>query len=186
MRLFVALEIPPAVRDSLAKLIRDMRAIAPQPKWVRPENLHITLKFIGEVAPAKLEAIRAALAMVRSDGPVALEFLGVGFFAKARRLLILWAGLDASVNLQPLARDIDRSLVALGVPSEERAYTPHVTLARCGDPRLLEKFRPFFDGNSKRSFGSFEAHEFHLIESKLKPSGAEYTTLHSFPFAAEA
>jgi len=80
VRLFVALEIPPAVRENLAALIRDLRAIAPQPKWVRAENLHITLKFIGEVADTKLEAIRQALGKVRSEAPVTLDFRGLGFF----------------------------------------------------------------------------------------------------------
>ena len=65
MRLFVAVEIPFSVRDNLAALIRDMRAIAPQPKWVRAENLHITLKFIGETAPARLDAIRTAAATLQ-------------------------------------------------------------------------------------------------------------------------
>ena len=85
-----------------------------------------------------------------------------------------------------MASEIDRSLQTLGIPGEERAYTPHVTLARSKEPDHLKKLRPFIDANSKRNFGSFEARAFHLIESRLKPSGAEYTTLRSFPFAVEA
>lgn len=185
MRLFVAVEIPFSVRDNLAALIRDMRAIAPRPKWVRAENLHITLKFIGETAPARLDAIRTALAAVRSSQPVVLEFRGISFFLK-RRFLVLSARVEDSSSLQLLASDIDRGLQPVGIPGEERAYIPHVTLARSDDPGLLTKFRPFIDDHARRSFGSFAVREFHLIESKLKSSGAEYTTLQSFAFAAEA
>jgi 2'-5' RNA ligase len=185
VRLFVALEIPSAVRENFAALMKDLRAIAPRAKWVRAENLHITLKFIGETAPTKLEVIRAALAAVSSGQPVALEFRGIGFFAK-RYLFVLSAVLEESSGLQSLATDIDRRLQPLGIPGEERVYTPHVTLARSNDLDLLTKLRPFIDANSKRSFGSFEVREFQLIESKLKSSGAEYTTLQSFAFAAEA
>src|SRR5205807_8655087 len=80
MRLFVALEIPSAVRENLANLLQSLRAVSPQSKWVRPENLHVTLKFIGEAPDAKLAGIRVALAGVRSEQPVALEFRGLGFF----------------------------------------------------------------------------------------------------------
>jgi 2'-5' RNA ligase len=74
VRLFVALEIPSAVRENLAALIRKLRAVAPQAKWVRAENLHVTLKFIGEVPETKLEAIRMALGEVRSESCVTLDF----------------------------------------------------------------------------------------------------------------
>jgi 2'-5' RNA ligase len=185
VRLFVALEIPSLVRDNLATLIREMRAIAPKLKWVPLGNLHVTLKFVGETSPAKLDAIRTALATVSSSQSVALEFHGVGFFLK-RQFFVLFANLEASSNLQSLASHIDRSLQPLGIPSEERVYTPHVTLARSNDPDLFAKLRPFIDANSKRSFGSFQACAFHLVKSNLKSTGAEYTTLRSFPFAAEA
>src|SRR6266568_760774 len=79
MRLFVALEIPSEVRENLAGLLKSLRAVSPQTRWVRPENLHVTLEFIGEVPEAKLASIRTALAGVRSDQPVALDFRGLGF-----------------------------------------------------------------------------------------------------------
>ena len=74
VRLFVALEIPPAVRQNLATLLSSFRAVTKEPRWVRTENLHVTLKFLGEVPEAQVEAIRSALAEIRSDKPVALEF----------------------------------------------------------------------------------------------------------------
>jgi 2'-5' RNA ligase len=186
MRLFVALEIPAAVRDHLAALIKDLRAHAPQPRWVRPENLHLTLKFIGEVPATKLDAIRQALSAVRSGQPVELQFRGLGFFPNEKYPRIFWANMEVSPNLKFLAADIDHALEKLGIPHEPRPFTPHLTLARFQPPGLTEKLRAAVHENAARDFGALHATEFHLVESKLKPSGAEYTTLQSFLFAAEA
>ena len=186
MRLFVALEIPSAVRDNLATLIQELRAVASQPKWVRPENLHITVKFIGEVAPPKLEAIRETLSEVRSDRPVELSFRGVGFFPSERRPRVFWVGMKASPNLAVVANEIDERLSTLSIPRETRAFTPHLTLARFELPGISEKLRSAIGQDITREFGTLRTGEFHLIQSKLKPTGAEYTALHSFPFAVEA
>jgi len=182
VRLFVALEIPPAVRERLGEFLAVLRALSSQPRWVRTDNLHITLKFISEVQPEKLGDIRAALSAAHSDRSVALDFRGVGFFPNEKRPRVFWAGVEASANLGRLAGGIDRSLEKLGVPPEKRPFSPHLTLARFEPPGLPEKLRAAIQENARREFGSFAVGEFHLIESKLKPGGAEYTTLETFPF----
>ena len=191
MRLFVGLEIPAAVRDNLAALIKEFRELSSQvadkgPRWVRPENLHVTLKFIGEVAEAKLDGIGAALSTVQTDARLELRFHGLGFFPNENRPTVLWTGLDASPNLQTLAGDIDCALATQGIAKEKRTFVPHLTLARFDPPGLHEKLRVAIQKNGARDFGPFQAREFHLIESRLKPSGAEYTTLHSFRIGAES
>ena len=183
MRLFVALEIPAAVRDNLATLIKDLRNLEPKSRWVRPENLHVTLKFIGQAPPDKLEAIRIALGGVRAVQAVELDFRGLGFFPNEKHPRVLWANVKASTHLKSLAADIDHALEILGVPREQRAFTPHLTLARFPSPRIPEKLRNAIQQNIARKFGSLRTSEFHLIESKLKPSGAEYARLASFSFA---
>ncbi len=191
MRLFVALEIPAAVRENLATLIDALRAAdvsSPKTKvrWVRPENLHLTLKFIGHVEADKLDPIRAALAEVRSEQPVELRFCGLGFFPNDKRPRVLWAGIDASPNLAPLASEIDMRLGKLGIPRETREFAPHLTLTRFDPPGISEKLRAARE-NYAREFGALRTGEFHLIESKTRPTGAEYTRLSSFRFAkAEA
>lgn len=190
MRLFVALEIPAAVRDNLAALLKDLRDLSlrvgdKRGRWVRPENLHVTLKFIGEAADTKLEGIRDALAKIRSDAPIDLQFRGLGYFPHEKHPRVLWVGLNASANLALLAGDIDRALEAQGVAPEKRAFAPHVTLVRFEPPGLHEKLGAAIQKNSQREFGSFQARDFHLIESKLRPSGAEYTALASFPLMRE-
>lgn len=191
MRLFVALEIPSAVRENLATLMTELNALEKQSsgkkaRWVRPENLHVTLKFIGETALDKLKGIVAALSTVRSGQPAELRFRGLGFFPNEKRPRVLWAGIAASPNLAAIAGDIEQQLEPLGFPREKRDFTPHLTLARFNPPGLSETLRAAVRENAERDFGALGAGDFHLIESQLKPSGAEYTTLHSFPFAAEA
>jgi 2'-5' RNA ligase len=191
VRLFVALEIPAAVRDNLTAQVAELRELSAKvadkrPRWVRPENLHVTLKFIGEVAPTKLAGIRDALSAIRSDAPVEIKFRGLGFFPNEQHPRVLWAGLAASTNLPSLAGDIDGALETQGIARERRAFTPHLTLARIEPPGLNEKLRAAIQKNGAREFGSFQTREFYLIESKLKPSGAEYTTLASYPFTLEA
>ena len=187
MRLFVALEIPSAVRDNLGALLEEFRAVSPQTRWVRTENLHVTLKFIGEVPEAKLAAIRGALAGVRCAQPVTLDFRGLGFFPNEKHPRVFWAGIEASPNLKTLAADIDRATEKAGIAPEKRPFSPHLTLARFEPPRLTKQLRAAIQEHAGRDFGSLRTSEFHLIESKLKPPGAEYTTLESFPFvAAEA
>ena len=186
MRLFVAVVIPSVVRDNLAALVRELRTFAPEEKWVRVENLHVTLKFIGEAPEEKLEPIRQALARVRSDSPVKLDFRGLGFFPNEKHPRVFWAGIEASPNLKKLAADIAMAGEKLGIPREQRPFSPHLTLARFATRRPPEKLQAPVRENMTREFGSLQTHQFHLIESKLKPSGAEYTTLQSFPFVSGA
>jgi 2'-5' RNA ligase len=190
VRLFVALEIPAAVRDNLAAQIKELRDL-PAPwadkrlRWVRPENLHVTLKFIGEVETTKLDGIRNALTAIGLDAPVHLHFRGLRLFPEEGYPRVLSVGLNASGNLPALARDIDRALEKQGIARDQRAFAPHLTLARFESRGWQEKPRIAIEKNSEREFGAFQSREFHLIESKLKPSGAEYTTLASFPISVE-
>jgi RNA 2',3'-cyclic 3'-phosphodiesterase len=191
VRLFVALEIPASVRENLAALMKELSALEKQSsvkkaRWVRPENLHVTLKFIGETAPNKLDEIIAELSAVRSGQRAQLQSRGLRFFPDEKRARVLWAGIDASPNLAAIAGDIEQQLEPLGFPREKRSFTPHLTLARFEPPGISDRLRAMVRENAERDFGGLRASEFHLIESKLKPSGAEYTTLHSFAFAAEA
>jgi 2'-5' RNA ligase len=185
MRLFIAIEISPDVRAALAALLKEFRALAPQVKWVRPENMHITLKFLGETDNSKLAAIQAALSAIRSSQPVTLHFRGLGFFPNEKRAKVFWAGMEASPNLPSLAAEIDQAMHKLGFPLEDRPFSPHLTLARFQPPGLPRRLAAAAKESATCDFGSLVAREFHLIESKLKPAGAEYTTVQSFPLIAE-
>jgi 2'-5' RNA ligase len=185
MRLFIAIEIPAGIRDAFTAFLQVMRETAPQAKWVRAENLHVTLKFLGHADAETLETIVSALKAIRSSQPVALEFRGLGFFPNEKRPRVFWVGTESSANLRPLAEDIDRRMHQLGFPLETRVFTPHLTLARFDPPGLPPKLAAAVKHHASRSFGALTEEHFHLIESKLKSTGAEYTTLQSFPFLAE-
>jgi 2'-5' RNA ligase len=197
MRLFVALEIPDETRAKLAGLIARLRPKCPAVKWVRPEAMHVTLKFIGHVREEKLGAIRAALANVGSPQPIDLQFRGLGFFPNEKRPRVFWCRVEASENAAPLAAAIDGALMALaiGIKAESRPFTPHLTLARIPSdedqqrdkaPAALDRLTTAAREFAHTELGSLCTGEFHLFESKTKPTGAEYTRLDTFRFVQAA
>jgi RNA 2',3'-cyclic 3'-phosphodiesterase len=186
VRLFIAIAIPEEIRAAVAAVLQEFRAVAPQAKWVRAENLHVTLKFLGETPAEKLGALQTALARVDSPQAVQLDFRGLGFFPNEKRPRVIWAGMEASANLQALVADVDQATHRLGFPLEERPFTPHLTLARFQPPGLPPKLLEASRARNTQSFGALTASHFHLVESKLKPTGAEYTTVQTFRFAPEA
>jgi RNA 2',3'-cyclic 3'-phosphodiesterase len=184
VRLFVAFDLPDVVRQAFRELIVRLKPACRGAKWVRPEAMHVTLKFIGEVAADKLAPIRAALAPIHSAGSVELNFGGLGFFPNERRPRVLWCGVAASPNLAELAGAIDRALVPLGITAELRDFVPHLTLARFNPERGaradLDALVRAAGELKSYDFGRTRETEFHLIESMLKPAGAEYKRVETF------
>ena len=186
MRLFVALEIPEAVRDNLAKIREHFSSIAPELRWTPPQNLHVTLKFIGSVPTEKLPTIIEALRRVRMDKSVKLNFSGMGGSAAG----VYWVAIESCPGLEKLAADIDRCLQPLGIAGENRAFHPHVTIARFKDRKMLKKIDELVHkdtthgpGRMKCDFGSMSASDFHLRESTTLPAGPIYSKVQSFPIA---
>lgn len=186
MRLFVALDFAQRIRDSIRELLAQLQPLRPDARWVRVEAMHVTLKFIGHVEEAKLNAIVSALVDIRSSGPVEMRFRGIGFFPTERRPRVCWCGIEASGNLVELAAEIDRSLLPLGVASEKREFVPHLTLSRFDSPRGLDKLVRKARQLESLDLGTSRETEFHLFESVLERSGARYGKLRSFAFAKEA
>jgi len=185
MRLFVALDIPETVRDSLTRLSRQLRETCPTARWVSIEGAHVTLKFIGETPAERVEQIRSALGGVPATGPIELRFAGLGFFPDARRPRAFWAGVEAGAELRALATSVETQLEPLGLPRETRAFHPHITLARFKLPGGLDPLRAAVEKLGVPEFGRHLAREFHLYQSVLKPKGAEYTRLASYQIARE-
>jgi RNA 2',3'-cyclic 3'-phosphodiesterase len=182
VRLFIALDFPGAVRESLHELIARLKQESSDARWVRPEGMHITLKFIGETDSKKVDSLRNALAAIHSPQPVELHFQGLGFFPHERQPRVLWCGVEASPNLAEIAAAIERSLEPLGFPREPREFVPHLTLARFPSPKGINEIVNAANELKSLDFGSAHETEFHLIESLLKPSGAQYNRLASFAF----
>src|SRR5215472_11660599 len=182
MRLFVAIDIPEEVRSAISSAVAKLRPAAPKARWVRIEGLHVTLKFIGETPTDKVGAIRSALSSVPARGPIGIQFRGLGFFPNPRRPRVFWAGVEAKPELADLAGAVDAELHLLGIAREERAFAPHLTLARFDPPGAQHALHAAIEKSGTLEFGAVTATEFHLYQSVLKPGGAEYTRLATFPF----
>jgi 2'-5' RNA ligase len=177
MRIFIALDIPPDVRASLANYTEQARALAPDARWARVEGLHVTLKFVGHVDDAVVEQIKIALASIKV-APFDVKFTGVGFFPNPNAARVLWAGVDGGDHLPHLASIIDAALEKLGFQRETKPYHPHLTLARTSS-RPLRELLPLL-ADSPAQFGTMTAREFFLYQSQPQKGGSKYTRIERF------
>lgn len=185
MRLFVALDIPDAVRAALSELSSRLKKACPEARWVRLEGVHVTLKFAGEVPTEDVEGIRRALSELPSFPPIEVRFAGLGFFPSARRPRVFWAGVETGPQLAALVAAIEMKLEAFGIPPEKRPFQPHLTLARFETPQSTQALSAAVEALGTPEFGRETFREFHLYQSVLKRSGAEYTRLVTYPFLRE-
>jgi len=191
VRLFVALDVPEDVREAFGELIARLKPKCRGARWVKPEAMHVTLKFIGHVEATALDSIREALARVPWRDPIEMRFRSARFFPSERSPRVLASEVDASPNIGELAAEIDCALVPLGVPAEGRAFVPHLTLARLKpgpgrDTKETEALVKAAAEMAEQDFGSVRATEFHLFESFLRPSGAEHRRVESYPLEKAA
>lgn len=182
MRLFVAIDPPLEIRAKLSAAISRRTAESRVLRWVRPEGMHLTLKFIGEADANRLDAIRQALRTTTTSSAIALRFRGIGFFCSLERPRVAWCGVEAGDELAALALKISAALKLVGVPEEPRAFTPHVTLARLPSGLHMGNLVRAAQALKSYDFGAMDATEFHLYQSFLKPSGAEYKRIETFRF----
>jgi 2'-5' RNA ligase len=193
MRIFVGIDLDPAVRSKISRFVEGVEGFAPDARWMHPESLHITLKFIGEQKPEQVEAVAERL---RQIGGSAFEIRcsGYGFFPSAKAPRVFWIGIDGGSQLPALAENIDAGMAELGIPREDRPYSPHLTLARAGGGSGSPKRKAGDPPNAKFAelekrlsaigaldFGAMMAHEFILYQSQLSAAGSKYTKLERFP-----
>jgi 2'-5' RNA ligase len=192
MRVFVAVDIDDAIRGRITRFLDGVRGFAEEARWVRPESLHITLKFIGEKSEEDVEKIKCSLETIEA-GAFEMSIRGYGFFPGARAPRVFWVGIDGGPQLTSLAAMVDEKLARLDTPKEEHAFTPHLTLARggggSGSPRRQKGDHP------NRSFqhlqeklaalpapdlGAMTVREFSLYQSQSSRGGSKYTKLAGF------
>jgi RNA 2',3'-cyclic 3'-phosphodiesterase len=184
MRLFVALDLPDEVRTNLVDVVDACKRLAPEgARWVRPEGIHITLKFIGHIEDARLPEFLGALANMHCDSPIEVDVRGIGFFPNVKRPRVMWCGVTASPSLRRLAEKIESALEPLGIARESREFTPHLTLARINStPQQMAPLLAAAEGLADRELGTMRATEFHLYESILQRGGSVYRKVETFMF----
>ena len=193
MRLFVALDIDDPIRERMQRFVEGVQGFAPDARWVKPESLHVTLKFIGEQPESQVDQVKLALQAVQANA-TEIEFRGYGFFPTTKAARVFWIGMKAGPALTSLAAAIDEKLAPLGIAREDRAFSPHLTLARgtggSGSPRRLKNDSPnraFQHLQEKLAalpapeFGTMTPREFFLYQSQLSPKGSKYSKLKAFP-----
>lgn len=187
LRLFVACELPSAVRDGLAAIQRDLQAGgADGLRWVRPEGIHITLKFLGEVAAGRLPAIKARLAQaIASPLTIHLRPAAVGSFGSRTGLRVVWVGLAGDLAaLAGVAESVDAAMSGLGFDAERRPFKPHLTLARVREdatPHQRARLTELLARYEPPALPAFTVDHIVLMRSRIGPGGAVYSRLAAFP-----
>jgi 2'-5' RNA ligase len=188
-RLFIAIELTPAVREWLGKARSVLSARIPSSsvRWVETGSIHLTLKFLGEIPSGRIEGIRAVLdALARSTRPFPLSLHGLGCFPNTARPRVVWAGIRCGPLLGTLQNNLEQGLEGIGFPAERRPFSPHLTLGRVREgvagARLAEIGRAVETGFQETTAG-MDAKDVCLFRSMLRPGGAEYSILYRSQFS---
>lgn len=182
MRLFAGLDLPDDTLNRLEDLLHKLRPVA-KVNWSPVANLHVTTKFVGEWPEDRLDELKAALAQVPKPGAIRIAIKGLGWFPNPHHPRVFFAGVEAPAALHELAANTDQAAAKVGVPSEDKKYSPHLTLARVKTPESLPALRQAVAKLDSADFGEFEARSFFLYLSKPGPGGSVYSKLAEFPLA---
>lgn len=184
-RIFVAVRLDPALRDGVRALERRIEERGPVPRWIPAENLHLTLRFLGQISPPQLARVqRAVRAAATGVAPFRIRLAGIGAFPSLRRPQVIWVGItEGADRLKALAGRLDDELARERFPKEPRPFRPHLTLARIRDPSLTGSLE-----GASASLGGFEVGEqgvtaLAVMESHLRPSGALHIPVEEVPLS---
>lgn len=183
IRTFIAIELPNAIRAEIARVQAELRKANERIAWTKPGNIHLTLKFLGEVEQERIPAVGQALVgALNGFGPFRCGVKTLGVFPNFKRPRVLWVGVENETGeVIELAKKIEEALIHLGFSKENRKFTPHLTLGRVKaqlSGQFIQKYKQTtFDG------GPVPVSEVVLIKSDLKPGGAVYTPLQRISLA---
>ena len=183
IRCFIAVELDDAIRRKLGRLQDRLRGKLHHPPgitWVKPDRIHLTLKFLGEVDDAVINDVCSAAseAAVQVE-PFEFELGDIGCFGSAASARVVWVGVTAGLShLEKLHQSVDKQLAQIGFPSERRRFSPHLTLARVRNVKVGATVRPAVDKLEPVSFGVQNVSELTVFQSDLSSGGPVYTPLH--------
>ncbi len=184
MRLFVAVPFPAGVKNELGKLIDNWQREKDKVGWVKKENLHLTLKFLGETPVEKLEALKTNLSSnLKTPSAFTLSLSGAGAFPNLNRARVIWIGVsEGKEKLAELAQKVEEATRPLGFPAEEREFSAHLTVGRVKNNRLSERLLTKVRACTFEVKGIIVS-EVVLYQSELAPGGSSYTPLVRFELA---
>lgn len=187
-RLFIALELPPNALEAVKQAQADLSRLIPPhaARWVRPEGIHLTLKFLGEAPVEQIDDLKAALAEATAGhNGFELGIQGLGCFPNARRPRVVWLGITGDVQqLRALQADVEKSIAPLGYPTESRRFSPHLTLARAARRASRDDLEELGRVAEEKDLGhlvNWRVDSVSLMRSQLKPDGAVYTQIGHAP-----
>lgn len=183
-RSFVAILLDEAVRGAAAAELERLRPLARSVSWVSPQNLHLTLKFLGEIPAETIEAVTEGLAeAVSGVEPFTLGFHGLGAFPGLARPRVIWMGVfQGARECQAVQARVEEALGRRGLPRETRPYSPHLTIGRVREPRGLASLQQAIAQGGRKEFGRLQVSSISLMKSELHPAGSRYTELHLASF----
>jgi 2'-5' RNA ligase len=177
LRTFIALDMPPEIKTALSKYVQPLKSRRGRVSWVKAENLHLTLKFLGDTPASRIEEIGAALQEIAAASTAFSGVIGgCGAFPNDEHPRVLWVGInDKTGALQKLAKAIDERLHQFGFAKEKRLFAPHLTIGRAKDPRIPEIIRALKENPFAATPAPFD--EIIFMKSELHPAGSIYTPL---------
>lgn len=190
LRTFIAVEIPREIQSAIYQSTVNLHQTINRSciRWVPPRNIHITLKFLGDVSPANLELLKPMLkAETAQVDPFSIQVGTLGVFPGLRHPRVIWIGIDAPPALESLQRGIETATTHLGNEAENRPYSPHLTIARFNQrisTTELPQVRTILEKTSIGILGKVDVDAVHLFKSDLKPSGVIYSRLYTAPLGA--
>lgn len=181
MRTFIAIEIPSEIKAAIADLQTRLRSAGADVNWTKPENLHLTLNFLGEVDEKRIvEVEKACVDLAAEFQPFTLSLSDTGAFPNTRQPRVLWAGLSGETgNVVEMHRRLDERLALIGFKREEKRFHPHLTIGRLKSNKKTRELLALVDAHRLPEL-SFEVAEIVLMKSELHPAGAEYTPMARF------
>lgn len=181
VRLFIAVDVAEEIRAAVAEKTARLREVNCDVGWVKPENFHLTVKFLGEAPDAQLDDIKAALDLVAlSRGAFELELRGMGCFPERGAPRVVWVGAGAGRDaLTTVAHDVEDAMEDLGFPRERREFAAHLTIGRVRGPRGAERLRRLVDAEADTGFGRCAVDEIRLYKSTLASGGSIYDLMHA-------
>jgi 2'-5' RNA ligase len=183
LRCFIAIKIPETIRRSIVNSVDDLKKSGADVKWVSPENIHITLQFLGGTEEAQVPFIKEALNKILLPySPFYIKIAGIGCFPDTKRPRIIWVGTEGAGPVINLHGDIAQGMRRFGYREEERNFIPHLTIGRVKSNRNLGELLKKMDEIKAARFSDFEVQNITLMKSELKPSGAVYNSLAEIPF----